>query len=390
MKYNFDALANRRNTDSLKWDVEENELPMWVADMDFKTCPDVVNAIEKRMSIQAYGYSIISDDWYNSIINWWKHYNLDIKKDNLIFSTGVVASISALVNRITNIGDNILLITPTYNIFYNCVLNHGRHILECELDYIDNEYSLDFKLLEKKLSNPLTTMLILCNPQNPIGRIWKREELKQIGLLCNKHHVVVVSDEVHCDLTISGTSYTPFASVDEICKNNSITLISPSKTFNLAGLHTAGVIVYNKRLYNITYRTLNSYEIAEPNFFAINAAIAAYTKGREWVDELRKYIDNNRKIVTDYINDNIKDITLIKSNATYLLWLDCSSITNDSVELQKFIRKNTGLYLSDGEEYHGNGKFFLRMNIGTSKENVLDGLKRLKNGIELYKKRELA
>lgn len=384
--YNFDKLAKRKNTDSFKWDLVKNTLPMWVADMDFETLPDIVETLKNRIDIRAYGYSLISDDWYSSIINWWKDYKLDIKKENMIFTNGVVAAISALVNRLSNIGDDVVVITPIYNIFFNSILNHGRHVLECKLDYDSYKYSLDFSKLEDLLKRPLTTLMILCNPQNPVGNIWTKEELIKISNLCKKYNVKVISDEIHCDITRPNMNYVPFASVSHDAKYNSITLVSPSKTFNMAGLNSACAIVYDEYLYNVVERALNSYEVAEPNFFAIDATIAAYTKGREWVNELRSYVFNNRDIAKEYISKNIKNIHLIDADATYLLWVDCSNITSNSKELQEFLIDKVSLFVSSGDVYHGNGDTFLRINVATSKANVLDGLNRLKEGIELYTK----
>lgn len=385
MNYNFDEITDRRNTNSLKWSVGENELPMWVADMDFKTAPSVTEALTKRAAHGIFGYAVIPDEWYEAYMSWWKNrYSFKIEKDWLIFATGVVPAISSIVRKLTTPAENVLILTPVYNIFFNSILNNGRNVLECPLSYKNKEYGIDFEDLEKKLSDPQTTMMILCNPHNPIGKIWDKKTLKKIGDLCFEHHVTVVSDEIHCDLTETGKSYIPFASVSEKCRMNSITCVAPTKSFNIAGLQTAAVIVPNEVLRHKVWRGLNTDEVAEPNCFAVSAAIAAYKEGGEWLDALRKYIDENRKFVSAFLGMNLPQITLIQSEATYLLWLDCSLLDGDSDQLQKFIRETTGLYLSTGKIYGIGGEHFLRLNIACPRSRLADGLNRLKDAIEKY------
>ena len=387
MRYNFDELTDRQNTHSLKWDVKENELPMWVADMDFKTAPQITEAIIKRAEHGVFGYNIVPDEWYGAYINWWRtRHGFKIEKEWLIFCTGVVPAISSIVRKLTTPAENVLILTPVYNIFFNSIINNGRNVLECPLKYDGEMYGIDFEDLENKLSNPQTTMMIFCNPHNPVGKIWDRETLKKVGSLCRKHNVIVVSDEIHCDLTETGKGYIPFASVSEECRNNSITCVAPTKSFNLAGLPTAAVIIPDEYLRNKVNRGLNTDEAAEPNSFAVWAAVAAYDRGAEWLDELRKYIDENRQTVSEFIQNKIPKIKLIKSEATYLLWLDCGEIGLKSDVIAQFIRKKTGLYVSDGVQYGKGGEQFLRLNIACPKERLLDGLERLKIGISEYDK----
>ncbi len=382
MKYDFDIQIDRRNTNSLKWDVAENELPMWVADMDFQTAPEVLSAIKKRVEHGIFGYSIVSEEWNQAIMSWWRErHNFQIQKEWLIFCTGVVPAISSTVRKLTTVGENILIQTPVYNIFFNSIINNGRHVLESPLSYDGEVYHIDFKELEEKLAEPQTTMMILCNPHNPIGKIWDRETLERIGELCWKHHVLVISDEIHCDLTVPEHDYIPFASVSEKCKENSITCIAPTKAFNIAGLQTAAVIIPNETLRHKVNRALNTDEVAEPNAFAIEAAVAAFREGEAWLDELREYIQENKKYVNDFLKKELPELKSVPSEATYLLWIDCSNILENATELSKILRETTGLYLSAGNQYGGNGGQFLRMNIACPREVLKDGLKRLKRGI---------
>lgn len=383
--YDFSKLTNRKETNSLKWDVEINELPMWVADMDFETAPEIVEALQKRLDHKIFGYNIVPDEYFESIQNWWSsRHEFNIEKEWMMFCTGVVPAISSIVRKMTTVGENVLIQAPVYNIFCNSILNNGRHVLSSDLIYDGNEYSIDFKDLEEKLSMPQTTMMILCNPHNPIGKIWSREVLKRIGDLCAKHNVLVVSDEIHCDIVAPNREYIPFASVSQTNLMNSITCIAPTKTFNLAGLQTACIVVPNHVLRHKVNRGINTDEVAEPNSFAITATIAAFTKGENWLNELREYIENNKQTTINFIKEELPELHVIPSEATYLLWIDCSRVCDNSVELVQAVRNTTGLYLSDGLEYGENGKCFVRINVACPLERLNDGLERLKKGIENF------
>lgn len=380
----LDTVTDRRQSYSMKWDVKENELPMWVADMDFRTAPEITEALEKRVRHGIFGYTDVPKAWYDAYVGWWKkRHHLTIERESLLFCTGVIPAISSIVRKLTTPAEKVLLLTPVYNIFYNSVLNNGRNVLECPLSFDGKEYTVDFADLERKLSDPQTTLMILCNPHNPIGKIWDKETLERIGELCYKHHVVVISDEIHCDLTAVGKEYVPFSSVSEVCRDNSITCIAPTKTFNLAGLQTAAVMIPDKTLRHKVWRAINTDEAAEPNCFAVEAAVAAYTHGEAWLDALREYIDENRKTVGEFLKKELPALSLISSEATYLLWIDCRTFGLPSDTLCAFIREKTGLYLSSGAHYGTGGDGFLRMNIACPRALLLDGLSRLKKGFSL-------
>ena len=383
MKYDFDAVINRRGTDSVKWNVGKNELPMWVADMDFRLAPEIEKAIKKRMDHGVFGYSVIPDEWYEAYINWWKtRHDFKMKKEGLVFCTGVVPAISSIVRKLTTPNENIVIQTPVYNVFFNSVLNNGCRVLESPLIYKNGRYSMDFDDLEKKLSDPQTTLMILCNPQNPAGKIWDRKTLEKVGDLAKKHGVTVVSDEIHCDITEPGKNYVPFASVSEVCREISVSCIAPTKAFNMAGMKSAAVYAENPLLRHKVWRALNTDEIAEPNSFACIAAIAAFSEGGEWLDALRGYISENRKRVYEFVKKEIPEISVVKSDATYLLWLDISKTGMESTEAAAKIREKTGLFLTAGSIYGEAGKYFLRMNIACPKTLLEDGLNRLKKGIK--------
>ena len=351
MKYDFDTPVNRRNTDSLKWDVAENELPMWVADMDFKTAPEITEAIIKRAEHGIFGYTIVPDEWSDAYINWWdKRHGLKMERDWLMFCTGVVPAISSVVRKLTTPAEKVVVQTPCYNIFFNSIYNNGRNIYPSPLKYDGLNYSIDFADLEEKLADRQTTLMILCNTQNPVP----------------------------------DKGYVPFASASETCLNISVTCIAPTKTFGIPGLQTAAVVVPDPYLRHKVNRGLNTDEVAEPNSFAQTAAIAAFEHGGEWLDEVREYIYENKKRVSQFLRDEIPEIVLTPSDATYLLWLNCSKFTSDAGEFADFVRRETGLYVSKGGQYGDGGKTFLRLNIACPRVTLEDGLARLKEGYKKY------
>ncbi|MCH4191779.1 MAG: pyridoxal phosphate-dependent aminotransferase [Butyrivibrio sp.] len=383
MNFDFDKMTDRTNTASLKWEIRENELPMWVADMDFETAPAVTQAVLDRAAHQIFGYNIVPPQWNEAYCSWWRErHHFEMQSEWLVFCTGVVPAISSIVRKMTTIGENVLVQTPCYNIFFNSIVNNGRHILESPLVYAEGEYHIDYEDLERKLSDTQTSMMILCNPHNPIGKIWDRHTLEEIGELCWRHHVLILSDEIHCDLTDPGEDYIPFASVSEHCAQNSITCMAPTKAFNMAGLQTAAIMAPNEFIRKRAERGLNTDEVAEPNSFAVPVTVAAFTEGGEWLDALRNYIYENKMLVRSYVTKELPQIHLVPSQATYLLWLDCRNICRDSDVLAKTIRNETGLWLASGREYGESGEGFLRMNIAAQRSRVEDGLRRLKKGLE--------
>lgn len=385
MHYDFDTRVERRGTNALKWEVGEKELPMWVADMDFQTAPEILEALKSRVEHGVFGYEMIPEEWYQAYIRWWQdRHQFQMQKEWFIFCNGVIPAISSAVRKLTTVGDNVLVQSPVYHGFFHSIANNGRVILDSPLTYDGEQYQIDFNDLESKLAQPQTTMMILCNPHNPVGKIWSRDTLSQIGDLCQKHHVVVLSDEIHGDITDPGENYNPFASVSETCRDNSVTCIAPTKAFNLAGLQTAAVVVPNDWIRCKIERGLNTDEAAEPNAFAVTGAIAAFTQGGQWLDAFRKYSYDNKCLVKEYLEREIPNVKLISSKATYLLWLNCCRYKGG--DLAGFLRRETGLYLSEGAQYGQTGEGFLRMNIACPREVLKDGLQRLKTGVLAFDK----
>ena len=399
MKYNFDSIIDRKNTNSLKWDLFDDEYPMWVADMDFYAAPLIYESVNRKAEHGVYAYSFVNDAVFDSYIKWWKRYGLSMKRDELLFATGVMPSITSIIRAFTDEGDNVLIQTPVYHVFFYVILDNNRNVVENQLIYnpdssdVETAYAIDFDDLEEKFKDPKTKLMLLCNPHNPIGKIWDKETLEKIAILANRYDVIVVSDEIHCDLTDPNLIYVPFASLDDDLSRNSITCISPSKTFNIAGLQSSAVFTQNREFYEILEKQLAIDCFNHPNIFSIDATIAAY-KSEDWLNELKEVLFKNKGIVNDYINNEIPEIKLVPSNATYLLWLDCSELNQNnhdgefSTILSDFLREEVGLFLSPGVQFGQNGDNFLRMNIACPEDLLIEGLNALKEGIIKFKDSE--
>ena len=384
-KFDFVNAPDRSNTDSVKWHVKKGDLPMSIADMDFKTAPEIIAAMKRKIDLGVFGYEWPEDDYFKAVVDWYeKVHGHRPQQEWLIFTTGVVPAISSIVRRVSHIGDNVLVQAPVYNVFYNSIENNGRHVLSNDLQFDGENYAINWDDLEQKLALPLTTLMIFCNPHNPIGKVWTQEEVQKVAELCYQHHVILLSDEIHGDLVRKGPDYTPTFSVNGPARENVISLVSPSKTFNVAALHAATAIVPNSNLRAMVNRGLNSDEVAEPNLLAIPGTIAAYEHGHNWLKALIKQLNVNFTYAEEFINKNLPQVKVVTGAATYLIWLDVSQISSDSQKLAEYLEKTTGLVLSPGSIYRGNGHDFLRMNLACPLTMVKDGLERLKAGLTEY------
>lgn len=384
MGYDFDRITDRRNTNSVKWDVAAGELPMWVADMDFLTAPAIVEAVQACAAHGIWGYTTLSDAWYDAYIHWWKtRHGLAMKRDWLLFATGVVPAIGSVIRRLTAPGEKVLVQSPVYNCFFSAVTDSGRQVLDCPLDYNarTGSYSMDLAKLDRCLSDPQATLMLLCNPHNPTGNIWDRETLAAIGEMCARHGVTVLADEIHCDVTDPEAEYIPFASVSALCREISVTCIAPTKAFNLAGLKSSAVAVPNETLRRRVRAALHADGLGEAGAFAVDATAAAFTQCGAWLDEMRAYVAENKRLAADYLARELPQVKAVPSQATYLMWLDCSALPGDKGNLAGFIREKTGLFLNAGGIYGSEGRDFLRMNLGCPRSLVEDGLRRLKEGV---------
>ena len=377
-EYDFQTVIDRHSTNSLKWDLFDDDYPMWVADMDFMVAPNIQQAILKRASHPVFGYSIVPDSLFEAYINWWdRRYGLEMSRDEMLYATGVMPSISSMIRCLTDVGDEILIQSPVYHVFFYVIEDNNRKVLENELIFRDGNYEIDFDDLDEKLSK--VKMMILCNPQNPVGKIWSKEELGQIGELCKKHDVILISDEIHCDLTDPGTSYNPFMTSSDY--NNTILCISPSKSFNVAGFQSSVVYTKNPELLEKIRTQLHVDNSDSCNVFAVSAVEAAYNESEDWLEELKEVIFENKQIVKDYLEKELPVIRLVECDATYLLWLDCTSLNVSSNVLSEFLRSNQGLFLSSGSDFGQVGDGFLRLNIACPSKLLKEGLLRLKAGV---------
>ncbi|MCO6540900.1 MAG: PatB family C-S lyase [Lactobacillus sp.] len=385
--YDFQTVNNRRNSNSVKWDVQKQELPMNLADMDFQTAPEIITALQEKVATGIFGYENVPLEYYQAVKFWYQQvHQCTLQTEWMLFATGVVPAISSIVRRMSHAGDNIVVQPPVYNIFYHSIENNGRHTLTNDLLYQDGSYQINWEQLEQQLAQPLTTMMLLCNPQNPSGQIWTKSQLSKLSRLCKQYQVVLVSDEIHGDLTIGDHDYTPICSLPMDLLQQTVALVSPSKTFNLAALHAATVIVPNQFLRAQINRGLNNDELAEPNLVAIPGSIAAYTKGQKWLSALKQQLQQNYQLVDWYLQQNLPAIKLISGGATYLLWLDCSALKIPADQLATQLQELEGLLLSPGNIYRGNGDHFLRMNIACPPEILQTGLQKLVQGIKLIQK----
>ena len=375
MKYNFDILSQRRGTHSRKWDVKENELPMWVADMDFLVLPEIKEAIINAANIGSLGYVMPTEKFFKAYQNWWKtRHNLFIDTKDMIYVSGVVSALDSLINHLTNKGDAVLLMNPSYSGFFSVVNNNSRKLVTSELLYNGNDFVIDYEDIEKKIVDNNVKATIFCNPHNPTGKLWNKEEITEFFNICKKHNIIFIADEIHCDIVDPGYSYVPALSVsDEV-----ITCMAPSKVFNLAGLQSAVCVIKDEKIRDIMQAAFYHDDVGEPNFFVEPATIAAYTYGAQYVDELNAYIHKNKEYVKEFFSKELPHLKVTSGVATYLLWIDVSYYQIPGDEFAEELRKETGLFVSDGPHYGTSGSHYIRMNVATSLDNVKDGLNRLK------------
>ncbi len=359
-------------------------LPFWVADMDL-ACPQAIShAIENRAALPVYGYASIPDAWAESYAGWFsKRHGWNLRPEELVYTNGVICALSSLVHRFSVPNEKVIVMTPVYSMFFNSIVNNGREPFEVELAYDGKEYHIDWEELESAFSDPQASLMILCNPHNPTGNLWSAKELRRIADLAEQYRVLIISDEVHCDVVRPGCSYTPFASVSEKAADLSLTLLSPSKAFNIAGIHSAAIAAKNPKLRHQAWRAVNTDEVGEPNVFSIPAAVAAYNDSEEWLDQMQKYVFENRKTASEFLESRFP-VRCVKSDALYLMWIDVSAICHNSEELNEFLIADYGVRLSDGNEFRGNGKDFLRMNLACPKSMLKEGLDRLAEGLNAW------
>ena len=386
MIYNFDEIINRENTSCEKWDSRleifgtHDVIPMWVADMDFKTPDFIINAIKERLKHEVFGYSSKPKSYYTSIINWVKKkHNWDINEEWIAFSPGVVPALSILVLAFSEPNNKIVIQPPVYHPFAFVINENNRQIIENPLKLKENRYYIDFEDLAEKLKG--ARLFILSNPHNPGGMVWTKDELEKIGKLCIENNVLILADEIHSDLVFPPHKYTPMASISSEIADITITCIAPSKTFNMAALATSSVIISNKELKKRYDSVLHTIHVGMGNVFGIAASQAAYTHGKEWLEQLLSYIEKNINYVEKYLVENIPQIRMIRPEGTYLIWLDCRKLNLNGTDLNKFFISSAKVGLNDGRMFGSGGEGFMRMNVACPLKMVQNALDKIKDAV---------
>ena len=391
MKYDFDELVERRGTGCVKWDESPSEevIPLWVADMDFKAAPAIREAIKKRAEHGVFGYTFVEEDYYVAVINWFRRrHDWKIRREEILYTIGVVPAMSVAIKALTMPGEKVLILSPDYNCFFSSIRNNGCEVLESPLrPCLDNTYhssliayhfEVDWLDFERKCSDEKTTVFLLCNPHNPTGRVWTREELEKMNGICMKHGVKVVSDEIHCELVMPGYRFQPFATVSEACRQNSVILNSPSKSFNIAGLQTANIVCSQPEWRRRLDRAININEVCDLNPFGPVALIAAYNESEDWIDELNQYLWGNYQLLCDFITKNIPQWKVCRLEGTYLPWVDISAMGVTSQDLCDRLLSEAKVWVNPGTMYGAEtGEGYIRFNIACPRSRLIEALQRI-------------
>ncbi len=388
-EFDFDVLVDRKETASEKWDFLEEVygsrdlLPLWVADMDFRSPQPIVDALVARAQHGVYGYTGLTQSYYDSVIGWYRRrYGWELKREWFVFTPGVIPAIRSAIKAFTNPGDKVIVQTPVYFPFFESIESNGRTVLENPLRLTDGRYEMDFEDLERKAKDTRARMLILCNPHNPIGRIWTREELSKLGRICLENDLLVVSDEIHSDIRYPGIGFTNFATISDEFADNSITCTSASKTFNLAGLQISNIIVPNERKRQLLSNSIAASGFHLPNAFAATAVEAAYNKCESWFDQLMLYVRDNLEFLKEFVQKNVPDVKVIEPEGTYLVWLDFRKVESDPEKLQNLLLKDAKVALVRGSDFRDGGAGFERINIACPKSILENALNRISSSVK--------
>lgn len=386
MKYDFDSVNNRVGTNSVKWDIHPDVIPLWVADMDFQVLPELKEALSKRVDEGIFGYTLVPESYYEAIINWFdRRHHWHIDRSWILYTSGVIPATAAALKAFTLPGEKVLIQTPVYNCFFSSIANCGCEPVENELVREGNTYRIDFADFEKRCADPKTTVFLLCNPHNPAGRVWTKDELERMNEICMRHDVKVISDEIHCELIMPGYTFVPFASISEACADNSVILNSPTKNFNIAGLQIANIICKNREWLRRIDRAVNINETCDVNPFGVIALQEAYNKGAEWIDELNAYLYDNYKALKDFFHEELPKLEVLKLEGTYLVWVDITALEFTSDEVADKLLKEAKVWVNSGTMYGRKaGQGYLRINIATPRATLMEGLKRMGRLLSQY------
>lgn len=385
--WNFDEPVKREDTNCIKYDRREqifgkkDIIPMWVADMDFKTPDFVTDALSEQLSHGIFGYSFRSPEYYSSITGWMKcRHNWSVEKEWLVFTPGIVPALNICTLAYTKPGDSIIVQPPVYFPFFSAAEAHGRKLVYNQLKEADERWVMDFGSLVSSIDSN-TRMIIISNPHNPVGRVWTSEELQELSSICLKNNILILSDEIHCDLVLPGFRHSPIATISEEVAANTITCIAPSKTFNLAGLSTSTVIISNPSLRKSFSRIVENLHIGNGNIFGTAASVAAYTHGHEWLDALIEYIDHNADFVIDFCRKMIPELVPVQPEATYMIWIDCRKLGMNGKDLQNFFVHKAGIGMNEGSTFGPGGEGFMRMNLGTTHQTVIKAMEQIEKAV---------
>ncbi|WP_440315232.1 MalY/PatB family protein [Leyella stercorea] len=387
MEYDFSRPTDRRGTDSYKWDSapEADIIPLWVADMDFETFPGITEALQRRVAHGIFGYTRVPEAYYEAVCNWFgKHHGWHINREDIIYTSGVVPAVSAVIKALTLPGDQVIVQGPVYNCFFSSIRNNGCETVSNSLIYNKEElrYEIDFDDLERKLAHERARLMLICNPHNPGGRVWTRDELTRVAELCHKYGVRVVSDEIHCELTLYDNEYVPFGSLPDELSHGSITCCSPSKAFNTAGLQIANIVCRDAEVRNRIDRAININEVCDVNPFGVIALQAAYSdEGYEWLTQLRAYISSNYDLLRERFARELPKCKVMRMEGTYLAWIDCSELHISSDEIEEMLMHENKVWVNAGSMYGTEGAAFIRINMACTSELLNEGITRIVNGL---------
>lgn len=387
MEYDFSRPTERRGTDSYKWDSapETDIIPLWVADMDFETFPCITEALQRRVAHGIFGYTRVPEAYYEAVCNWFgKHHGWHINREDIIYTSGVVPAVSAVIKALTLPGDQVIVQGPVYNCFFSSIRNNGCETVSNSLIYNKEElrYEIDFEDLERKLAHERARLMLICNPHNPGGRVWTRDELTHVAELCHKYGVRVVSDEIHCELTLYDNEYVPFGSLPDELSRDSITCCSPSKAFNTAGLQIANIVCRDAEVRNRIDRAININEVCDVNPFGVIALQAAYSdEGYEWLTQLRAYISSNYDLLRERFARELPKCKVMRMEGTYLAWIDCSELHISSDEIEEMLMHENKVWVNAGSMYGTEGAAFIRINMACTSELLNEGITRIVNGL---------
>lgn len=387
MEYDFSRPTERRGTDSYKWNSapEADIIPLWVADMDFETFPSITEALQRRVAHGIFGYTRVPEAYYEAVCNWFgKHHGWHINREDIIYTSGVVPAVSAVIKALTLPGDQVIVQGPVYNCFFSSIRNNGCETVSNSLIYNKEElrYEIDFDDLERKLAHERARLMLICNPHNPGGRVWTRDELTHVAELCRKYGVRVVSDEIHCELTLYDNEYVPFGSLPDELSHGSITCCSPSKAFNTAGLQIANIVCRDAEVRNRIDRAININEVCDVNPFGVIALQAAYSdEGYEWLTQLRAYISSNYDLLRERFARELPKCKVMRMEGTYLAWIDCLELHISSDEIEEMLMHENKVWVNAGSMYGAEGAAFIRINMACTSELLNEGITRIVKGL---------